>query len=139
LSPNKIHLDPETYYAAANVCFRAASGLCEAVRSAGSVLDECGSMAGAYSEGVTWAERYDEHVNDFYLGANDLVEALENYGDVLTQAGYNYAVAEGSQPIKWPADHARATELHRDDCSHTSAGGRGNRRRVARRRSRAGQ
>lgn len=94
MAPNKIHVDPNTYYAAANVCFRVASGLCDAVRSAGSVLDRCGSMAGAYPEGATWAGRYDEHVNDFYFGANDLVEALENYGDVLTQAGYNYAVAE---------------------------------------------
>ncbi|KZF06610.1 hypothetical protein A2J03_24225 [Rhodococcus sp. EPR-157] len=94
MPPTKLDVDPGTYYAAANVCFRVASALCDAARSAGDALSECGGMAGTYDEGAQWAVFYDEYAADFYTGVNALVEALENYGDVLTQAGYNYAVAE---------------------------------------------
>lgn len=94
MSPTRLDLDPETYYAAANVCFRVAASLCDSVRSAASVLDECGAMAGTYNEGAAWADCYDEYVADFHTGANDLVASLENYGDVLSQAGINYAAAE---------------------------------------------
>ncbi|WP_072804095.1 WXG100 family type VII secretion target [Rhodococcoides yunnanense] len=94
MPPTSLDIDPDTYYAAANVCFRVASALCESARSAGDALGECGGMAGTYEQGAAWASGYDEYVADFFSGVNALVEALENYGDVLVQAGYNYALAE---------------------------------------------
>lgn len=88
-----------------------------------NILGETGSMAGSDDAGMAWAASYDERASEVLGATNDLVKALENYGDVIIQAGFNHAVAEhnstpGNQapmPSK-PADPqplaARSRRLH---------------------------
>ena len=51
-------------------------------------------MAGTDDAGKAWATSYDERVKEVLGAVNDLTKALENYGGVVIQAGYNHAVAE---------------------------------------------
>jgi hypothetical protein len=51
-------------------------------------------MAGTDDAGKAWATSYDERVKEVLGAVNDLSKALENYGGVVMQAGYNHAVAE---------------------------------------------
>ncbi|EME22355.1 hypothetical protein [Rhodococcus triatomae] len=51
-------------------------------------------MAGTYSEGSDWATSYDERTQAILSGLEEALRALENYGSILQQAGYNHAVAD---------------------------------------------
>ena len=66
-------------------------------------------MAGSDDSGTAWATSYDARVGEVLGAVNDLILALENYGGVITQAGYNHAIAEhnatagaGAPPVKPP-------------------------------------
>lgn len=106
-------VDPETYYAVGKGLFDKAGKLYDAFAVNVNLLGETGSMAGSDDAGTAWAASYDERASEVLGAANDLVKALENYGGVIIQAGYNHAVAEhdsapGNQapmPSK-PADRA---------------------------------
>ncbi|MDZ7886255.1 MAG: hypothetical protein U5N53_26640 [Mycobacterium sp.] len=74
-------------------------------------------MAGSDDAGTAWAQSYDARVGEVLGAVNDLTLALENYGGVIVQAGYNHAVAEhnatpgsGAPPVK-PAEPVSVADL----------------------------
>lgn len=87
-------VDAETFYAVGKGLFEKAGKLYDAFNVNVNILGETGSMAGTDDAGMAWATSYDERVKEVLGAANDLTKAMENYGGVLIQAGYNHAVAE---------------------------------------------
>jgi len=93
------------------------------------LLDTTGSMAGTDDSGVAWASSHDARATEVLGAANDLIAAMENYGGMIIQAGYNHAVAEhnatagnqGPAPTKPPEPASTAGVLTRPP----SAGGPG--------------
>ncbi|MEU4807677.1 ADP-ribosyltransferase [Nocardia fluminea] len=52
---------------------------------------EMGGTVGACKE---WSSSYDVTAIDAYVLAGNLVQAIDNYADILQEAGYNYALAD---------------------------------------------
>lgn len=87
-------VDPDMYYAVGNGLFEKAGKLYDAFSVNINILGDTGSMAGSDDDGKAWAASYDERAKEVLGATNDLIKALENYGGVVIQAGYNHAVAE---------------------------------------------
>ena len=87
-------VDPGTYYAVGKGLFEKAGNLYDAFSVNVGILGGTGAMAGTDDAGTAWATSYDERAGEVLGAANDLIKALENYGGVIIQAGYNHAVAE---------------------------------------------
>lgn len=87
-------VDPETFYAVGKGLFEKAGKLYDAFNVNVTILGGTGSMAGTDDAGMAWATSYDERVKEVLGAVNDLTKAMENYGGVVMQAGYNHAVAE---------------------------------------------
>jgi hypothetical protein len=87
-------VDPETFYAVGKGLFEKSGKLYDAFNVNVSILGGTGSMAGTDDAGKAWATSYDERVKEVLGAVNDLNTALQNYGGVVIQAGYNHAVAE---------------------------------------------
>lgn len=103
-------VDPETFYGVGNRLFELAGDLYDAFQANVTILGQTGAMAGSDDSGTAWAASYDARVVEVLGAVNDLTLALENYGGVVIQAGYNHAVAEhnatpgaGAPPVK-PAE-----------------------------------
>jgi hypothetical protein len=122
-------VDVETYYAIGRGLFAKAGKLYDAFNANVTILGGTGSMAGTDDAGKAWATSYDERVNEVLGAVNDLSKAMENYGGVVIQAGYNHAVAEynatpgspGPAPTKPPEPASSAGVL----TAPPSAGGPG--------------
>jgi hypothetical protein len=122
-------VDPDTYYAVGRGLFEKASKLYDAFNVNVTILGGTGSMAGTDDAGTAWATSYDERAGEVLGAANDLIKAMENYGGVIIQAGYNHAVAEhdatpgnrGPAPSKPPEPAGVAASL----TAPPSAGGSG--------------
>lgn len=122
-------VDPQTYYDVGKGLYETAGTVYNAFKTSVATLGETGSMAGSTDDGKAWAQSYDSRATDVLGAVNDLTKALENYGGVIIQAGYNHAMAEynahpsqnGAPPVR-PADPASvAGEL----TAPPSAGGPG--------------
>ncbi len=87
-------VDSKTFCAVGKGLFEKAGKLYDAFNVNVNILGGTGSMAGTDDAGKAWATSYDERVKEVLGAANDLTKALENYGGVVIQAGYNHAVAE---------------------------------------------
>ena len=87
-------VDPQTFYAVGRGLFDKAGKLYDAFNVNVNILGGTASMAGTDDAGKAWATSYDERVKDVLGAVNDLTKAMENYGGVVIQAGYNHAVAE---------------------------------------------
>jgi hypothetical protein len=121
-------VDPETFYSVGRRLFELAGEMYEAFAVNVTMLGETGAMAGSDDAGTAWASSYDGRVSEVLGAANDLTAAMENYGGVVIQAGYNHAVAEhnatpraGAQPVKPPEPASVAGVLS----APPSAGGPG--------------
>ncbi|KMO84143.1 hypothetical protein [Mycolicibacterium chubuense] len=122
-------VDTDTYYAVGTGLFEKAGKLYSAFNVNVGILGTTGSMAGTDESGVAWAASYDERAAEVLGAANDLIAAMENYGGVIIQAGYNHAVAEhnatagnqGAPPTKPPEPPSTAGVL----TTPPSAGGPG--------------
>jgi hypothetical protein len=122
-------VDPETYYAVGKGLFEKAGKLYDAFNVNVGILAGTESMAGTDDAGTAWAASYDERASEVLGAANDLMRAMENYGGVVIQAGYNHAVAEhnatpgkgGPAPTKPPEPASAAGVL----TAPPSAGGPG--------------
>jgi hypothetical protein len=102
-------VDPETFYGVGARLFELAGDMYDAFQVNVTMLGETGAMAGSDDAGTAWAASYDARVGEVLGAVNDLTLALENYGGVIIQAGYNHAVAEhnatpgaGAPPVKPP-------------------------------------
>jgi hypothetical protein len=89
-------VDPETFYSVGRRLFELAGEMHEAFDVNVKILGETGAMAGSDDAGTAWASSYDGRVSEVLGAVNDLSSALENYGGVVSQAGYNHAIAEHS-------------------------------------------
>lgn len=122
-------VDPETYYAIGQGLFEKAGKFYDAFNVNVGILGGTGSMAGTDDAGVAWAASYDQRAREVLGAVNDLTKAMENYGGVIIQAGYNHAVAEhnstpsnrGPAPTKPPEPASSAGTL----TTPPSAGGPG--------------
>lgn len=87
-------VDTRTYYAVGNGLYEKAGKLYGAFNVNVGILGGTGSMAGTDDAGKAWATSYDDRVKEVLGAVNDLSKAMENYGGIVIQAGYNHAVAE---------------------------------------------
>ncbi|WP_433663191.1 hypothetical protein ACQPW1_14250 [Nocardia sp. CA-128927] len=94
---------PQTYYDAADICAKAASGYFDAFKSGMRSFGDTTNMAGSVGDGKKWAESYDQQCKDMYTMSIDLVLALDGYAQVLKQAGYNHALADFDPASGQPA------------------------------------
>ncbi|MCE5290290.1 MAG: hypothetical protein LLG14_13780 [Nocardiaceae bacterium] len=105
----KLDVDAHTFYEAANRCFSVADELSSAMNAAVRDLSGTESMSGSYDLGLTWGKSYDKAARVSIDLGTSLVDALYNYGSVLSQSGFNYEVAEfdatieGATPPEEPA------------------------------------
>lgn len=86
--------DSEQFYLVGKNLFDNAKSLYEAFNVNVTALGETGAMAGSDDAGTAWAQTYDERAKEVLGAVNDLTLAMENYGRVVIQVGYNHAVAE---------------------------------------------
>lgn len=87
-------VDTEQFYAVGQSLFDNATKMYDAFAVNITMLGETGEMAGTDDAGTAWAASYDARVADVLGAVNDLNQAMENYGGVVIQVGYNHAVAE---------------------------------------------
>jgi hypothetical protein len=87
-------VDSETYYSVGRRMFELAGDVYDAFAVNVGILGDTGAMAGTDDAGAAWAASYDGRAKEVLDSVNDLTKALENYGGVVIQAGYNHAVAE---------------------------------------------
>ena len=110
-----VDVDTDTYYAVGNRLFELAGEVYDAFAVNVQILGGTGAMAGSDDAGTAWARSYDDRAREVLGAVNDLTTALQNYGGVVIQAGYNHAVAEynatagnrGAPPQR-PPEPARA-------------------------------
>jgi hypothetical protein len=87
-------VDPETFYSVGNRLSELAGDVYDAFAVNVKILGDTGAMAGTDDAGTAWAASYDGRASEVLGAVNDLTVALQNYGGVVIQAGYNHAVAE---------------------------------------------
>lgn len=125
-----VDVDPDVYYAAGTACNTSATQLYTVHADVVSALRDCGGMAGTSDEGRQWAASYDSRVLDLLAALGDVIAALDNYGDVLRQAGFNHALADNSASIATsPPPEPPPAPVVSPGCtpaSPPSAGGPGN-------------
>lgn len=122
-------VDPDTYYSVGRDLFKLAGDMYDAFHASATTLADTGAMAGSDDAGTAWASSYDQRAAEVLGAVNDLTLALENYGGVVIQAGYNHAMAEynatpgnrGAPPAKPPEPASVAGVLS----APPSAGGPG--------------
>ena len=87
-------VDPATFYSVGTRLFELAGDVYDAFAVNVNILGQTAAMAGTDDAGTAWATSYDGRASEVLGAVNDLTLALENYGGVVIQAGYNHAVAE---------------------------------------------
>lgn len=87
-------VDSDTYYAVGTRLFELADDVFDAFAVNVRILGETGSMAGTDDAGTAWATSYDARAKEVLDAVNDLTLAMQHYGGIVIQAGYNHAVAE---------------------------------------------
>ncbi|WP_123026149.1 CdiA C-terminal domain-containing protein [Mycolicibacterium stellerae] len=87
-------VDTDTYYAVGSRLFELAGEVYDAFSVNVRILGDTAPMAGTDDAGTVWATSYDGRAREVLDSVNDLTTALQNYGGVIIQAGYNHAVAE---------------------------------------------
>ncbi|MFI7669289.1 hypothetical protein [Nocardia sp. NPDC049526] len=100
-------VDWQTYYDAAKKCHDLADDLRKADKLVhDAVKGECVGMAGDAPGCKQWGETYDKAAQQTMQACSSLANALTNYGAVLYANGYNYAIANKSNPAP-PRVHAQ--------------------------------
>jgi hypothetical protein len=89
-----VDVDTDTFYAVSGRPFELAGEAYDAFAVNVGILGGTGAMAGTDDAGTAWAASYDGRAREVLGAVNDLTVALQNYGGVVIQAGYNHAVAE---------------------------------------------
>jgi hypothetical protein len=87
-------VDSDTYYAVGSRLFELAADVYDAFGVNVRILGDTGAMAGTDDAGTAWAQSYDSRAKEVLDSVNDLTAALQNYGGLVIQAGYNHAVAD---------------------------------------------
>ncbi|MFD0362804.1 hypothetical protein ACFQZZ_15275 [Nocardia sp. GCM10030253] len=94
-----MHVNWETYYDAAKKCHDLAAELRRTDKPVhDAVKGECAGMAGDAPGCKQWGETYDRVAQQTMQSCTHLADALTNFGNVLYANGYNYGVANESNP-----------------------------------------
>ncbi|MBY8854976.1 hypothetical protein K7711_00635 [Nocardia sp. CA2R105] len=92
-------VDWQIYYDAAKKCHDLADDLRRADKPVHqAVKGECTGMAGDAPGCKEWGQTYDKSAQQTLQACSSLANALTNYGSVLYAMGYNYGVANKSNP-----------------------------------------
>lgn len=95
-----LKLDWQIYYDAAARCHALAADIRAADKPLHDVVKtSCAGMAGDANGCRQWGIKYDEVAQQTMQACTNLADALTNYGCVLSAMGYNYAVANKSNPM----------------------------------------
>ncbi|MFW0793284.1 hypothetical protein AAFP30_05690 [Gordonia sp. CPCC 205515] len=88
-----VQVNPQVYYDAASSCHTLADDLATQLGSLKAKLTRTDCMARDYPQVHSWSSTYASHSKDFMNGTAVLVNALENFSDILNVAGHNWAMA----------------------------------------------
>jgi hypothetical protein len=93
-------IDWQTYYDAGKKCHTLATDLRAADKPVhDAVKGECAGMAGDTAGCEQWAKTYDRVAQETMQTCTNLADALTNFGTMLYAAGYNWALANNSNPM----------------------------------------
>lgn len=117
-------IDWQTYYDAAKKCHSLATDLRTADKPVHDVVKgECAGMAGDAPGCEQWGKAYDRAAQETMQTCTNLADALTNFGNMLYAAGYNWALANKSNPMP---DRPAATAMSEHKVSiPTSVGSNG--------------
>ncbi|MFE7798668.1 hypothetical protein [Nocardia sp. NPDC057440] len=102
-------IDWRTYYDAAEKCHSLATDLRTADRPVhDAVKGVCAGMAGDTAGCEQWGKAYDRAAQETMQTCTNLADALTNFGNMLYAAGYNWALANDSNPMP---DHPTVTAM----------------------------
>lgn len=93
-------IDWQTYYDAGKKCHALATDLRAADKPVhDAVKGECAGMAGNTAGCEQWGNTYDRVARETMQTCTNLADALTNFGNMLYGAGYNWALANKSNPM----------------------------------------
>ncbi|MBB5912991.1 hypothetical protein BJY24_001858 [Nocardia transvalensis] len=81
---------PQSYYTAAEECYKLSREYQSAYNPLQSALFETGGMAGSCQAVKAWSDAYDERAGAFTTAATNFARALQHFGDILIASGYNW-------------------------------------------------
>lgn len=88
-------VESAAYYAAANTCYKLSTDVQAAFKPLSRVLTlETSGMAGGYQAVKAWSSGYDNRAAALTTASTEYARALQRLGDILTAAGYNWAIAD---------------------------------------------
>ncbi|WP_157103830.1 ADP-ribosyltransferase [Nocardia harenae] len=90
----ELNVDPIVYTSAASNLNTSAVDFHAAFAAAMGQLSGITEMGGTVGACRDWSSSYDATSIDAYTLSSSLVQAIDNYADILQQAGYNYALAD---------------------------------------------
>ncbi|MCP2295811.1 hypothetical protein APR11_002229 [Nocardia amikacinitolerans] len=90
----QFNVDPLVYVSTASNLNTYAVDFHKAFANAMEQLSDSTEMGGTVGACKEWASSYDATAIDAYILASNLCQAIDNYADILQQAGYNYALAD---------------------------------------------
>ncbi|MBH0774703.1 polymorphic toxin type 37 domain-containing protein [Nocardia bovistercoris] len=88
-----VGITPQTYYTAADACYKLSKEFEGAYQPLQTALFDTGGMAGSYQAAKAWSRAYDERAGAFTTAATNFVNALTHFGDILIASGYNWECA----------------------------------------------
>lgn len=90
----EFNVDPLIYVTTASNLNTYAVDFHKAFSNAMGQLSDSREMGGTVGVCKEWASSYDTTAIDAYVLSSNLVQAIDNYADILQEAGYNYALAD---------------------------------------------
>ncbi|BDT98018.1 ADP-ribosyltransferase [Nocardia sputorum] len=90
----EFNVDPLIYVITASNLNTYAVDFHKAFSNAMGQLSDSREMGGTVGACKEWASSYDATAIDAYVLSSNLVQAIDNYADILQEAGYNYALAD---------------------------------------------
>ncbi|OHT78227.1 hypothetical protein BKG69_16475 [Mycobacteroides chelonae] len=88
-------VESAAYYAAANTCYKLSTDVQAAFKPLSRALTlETSGMAGGYQAVKAWSSGYDNRAAALTTASTEYERALQRLGDILTAAGYNWAIAD---------------------------------------------
>ncbi|MEU2252519.1 MULTISPECIES: EndoU domain-containing protein [Nocardia] len=95
-SDKEVVVTPKTFYDAGTDCINAAGAFDAFFTLAMGGLIECETMGGSFAAAKDWSRSYDDRASELTNLAADLVTALANYSDIVTNLGYVHALADNN-------------------------------------------
>jgi hypothetical protein len=106
-----VKVDWQTYYDAAKQCHNLADDLRRADKPVHvAVKGDCAGMAGDAPGCKEWGKAYDTAAQQTMQTCSSLANALTNYGAALYAMGYNYGIANKSNPAPTRPDISQVGE-----------------------------